>query len=173
MTASISPRRPTRNRSAASAGVVLGARPNVGYGNWIKIGHHGDLATVYGHLSRFAPGIKSGAWVSQGDLIGYTGNTGRSTGPHLHFELLSDDKPVNPIARPDVGLAQLTGFDLERFEKQVTAELARSARSRCRHSASWQERGAVHKMKPPRLVVAWRVSTIPPTRCSVSPDKPA
>jgi len=109
---------------AASGGVVLGARPNGGYGNWIKIGHQGDLATVYGHLSRFAPGIKSGAWVSQGDLIGYTGNTGHSTGPHLHFELLCNDKPVNPIARPDVGRGQLSGSDLERFEKQVTAELA-------------------------------------------------
>ena len=59
-----------------------------------------------------------------GDLIGYTGNTGRSTGPHLHFELLSNDKPVDPIVHPEVAQAQLSGPDLERFGKQVTAALA-------------------------------------------------
>ena len=49
---------------AASDGIVIGARPNGGYGNWIKIDHPGDLSTVYGHLSRFAPGLKAGAWAT-------------------------------------------------------------------------------------------------------------
>lgn len=105
---------------AASDGIVIGARANGGYGNWIRIDHQGDLSTIYAHLSRFAPGIKAGARVSRGALIGYVGNTGRSTGPHLHFELLSNGKPVDPIVHPEVTRAQLYGPDLERFGKQMT-----------------------------------------------------
>jgi murein DD-endopeptidase MepM/ murein hydrolase activator NlpD len=105
---------------AASDGVVSGARPNGGYGNWIRIDHTDGLATAYGHLSRFAPGIKPGVPVVQGELVGFSGNTGRSTGPHLHFEVLTDGKPVDPLAHAAV--AQLAGADLERFARQVAAE---------------------------------------------------
>ncbi|MDP1907289.1 MAG: M23 family metallopeptidase, partial [Hyphomicrobium sp.] len=104
---------------AASDGVVLGARPNGGYGNWIQIDHPGNLSTVYGHLSGFAPGIKTGVPVSQGELIGFVGSTGRSTGPHLHFELLSDGAAVDPMIHREVGRAPLNGHDLERFRAQV------------------------------------------------------
>ena len=58
------------------------------------------LSTVYGHLSGFAPGIEEGARVSQGELIGFVGNTGRSTGAHLHFEILSNGRAVDPLALP-------------------------------------------------------------------------
>ncbi len=109
---------------AASAGVVLGARPNGGYGNWIQIDHPEKLSTVYAHLSRFAPGLKAGAPVRRGELIGFVGSTGRSTGPHLHFELLADGAPVDPIAHPLVGYAPLRGPELERFGRQVSAALA-------------------------------------------------
>lgn len=114
---------------AASDGIVLGAGPNGGYGNWIQIDHSGDddrgkLSTVYGHLSRFAPGLKAGVRVSQGDVIGFVGSTGRSTGAHLHFEILSSGKPVDPMIHPQVARAQLRGADLERFNKQVAGELA-------------------------------------------------
>ena len=104
---------------AASDGVVLGARPNGGYGNWIQIDHPGNFSTVYGHLAEFAPGIQAGVPVSQGELLGFVGNTGRSTGPHLHFELLSDGAAVNPMVHREVGLAPLNGHDLERFRAQV------------------------------------------------------
>lgn len=104
---------------AASDGVVLGARPNGGYGNWVQIDHPGSLSTVYGHLSGFAPGIRAGVPVSQGELIGFVGSTGRSTGPHLHFELLSDGAAVDPMVRREVGRAPLNGHDLERFKAQV------------------------------------------------------
>ena len=60
----------------ASAGVVLGARPNGGYGNWIQIDHPEKLSTVYAHLSRFAPGLKAGVPVRRGELIGFVGSTG-------------------------------------------------------------------------------------------------
>jgi murein DD-endopeptidase MepM/ murein hydrolase activator NlpD len=115
---------------AASDGVVIGAAPNGGYGNWIRIDHQGKLSTVYGHLSSFAPGIQEGARVSQGELIGFVGNTGRSTGAHLHFEILSSGKAVDPLAYPELKRAQLRGADLERFRKQVKNALAERERER-------------------------------------------
>ncbi|HTR88332.1 MAG TPA: M23 family metallopeptidase [Reyranella sp.] len=113
---------------AAGDGVVVGAAPNGRYGNWIQIDHGGGLATVYGHLSGFARGIKPGARVKQGDLIGFTGNTGRTTGPHLHFEILTNGRPGNPIGHPATRHAQLRGADMVRFRKVVAADVAERAR---------------------------------------------
>lgn len=66
------------------------------YGNYIRVRHSGKYATAYAHLSRFARGLKPGSRVRQGQTIGYVGTTGRSTGPHLHYEILADGKQVNP-----------------------------------------------------------------------------
>src|SRR6266478_9285030 len=92
--------------------------------------HPGKLSTVYGHLSEFAPGIAAGVLVSRGELIGFVGNTGRSTGAHLHFEILSNGKAVDPLAYPELKRAQLRGADLERFRKQVKNALAERERER-------------------------------------------
>lgn len=108
---------------AAADGVVVDAAPNGGYGNWIRIDHSSKLSTVYGHLLAFAPGIEPGESVMRGELIGFVGNTGRSTGPHLHFEIRSDGKPVNPITYPEIKPGPLRGPDLERFRKQVARSL--------------------------------------------------
>jgi murein DD-endopeptidase MepM/ murein hydrolase activator NlpD len=108
---------------AAGDGVVMGAAPNGRYGNWIEIQHDGNLSTVYGHLSAFVPGIAPGVRVSQGEMIGFSGNTGRSTGPHLHFEVLTNGRPGNPIGHPATRRAQLRGPDLERFRRQVASDL--------------------------------------------------
>lgn len=109
---------------AAADGVVVGAGPNGRYGNWIRIDHAGKLATVYGHLAGFAPGIDAGTIVSRGEVIGYVGSTGRSTAPHLHFELLSDGKPVNPINHPETKRGVLRGPDLDRLRKQAIEAVA-------------------------------------------------
>jgi murein DD-endopeptidase MepM/ murein hydrolase activator NlpD len=109
---------------AASDGIVVGATLNGGYGNWIRIDHPRKFSTVYGHLSEFAPGIKEGTEVSQGDLIGFVGNTGRSTGPHLHFEILSNGKAVDPLSFPEIKQEQLRGADLKRFLDQVERAVA-------------------------------------------------
>jgi murein DD-endopeptidase MepM/ murein hydrolase activator NlpD len=119
---------------AAGDGVVKGAQPNGGYGNWIEIEHddvlttplHGKpakISTVYGHLSAFAPGIAPGVRVKQGDVIGFVGSTGRSTGPHLHFEILQNGHPTNPMISPTLRPEQLKGGDLERFRKAVARDL--------------------------------------------------
>ncbi len=113
---------------AASDGIVGGAMANGGYGNWIRIDHPRKLSTVYGHLSEFAPGIKEGAQVSLGDLIGFVGNTGRSTGPHVHFEILSNGKAVDPLGYPELKREQLRGADLKRLHQQV--QRARAERDR-------------------------------------------
>ena len=78
---------------AAKAGTVLVAGTQSGYGTTIVL-DHGDMSTLYGHQSRLAVG--QGERVGQGDLIGYVGNTGRSTGPHVHFETRYDGSPRNP-----------------------------------------------------------------------------
>ena len=109
---------------AAGDGVVKGAEPKGRYGNWIQLDHEGELSTVYGHLSSFAPGIEPGAKVSQGDIIGYIGLTGRTTGPHVHFEVRFKGRPVNPMVYSALKRTQLRGADLDRFRKQVTRETA-------------------------------------------------
>lgn len=113
---------------AAADGTVIAAGPNGGYGNWIRLAHDGRLTTVYGHLSAFAYGIEKGVTVRRGDIIGLVGSTGRSTGAHLHFELLVDARPVDPRNNPATHPAQLAGFDLARFNRQVAASLAQRDR---------------------------------------------
>ena len=129
---------------AAADGVVVGAEPKGRYGNWIEIAHDGvqggvpggvqggKLATVYGHLSAFAPGIAPGVRIEQGDIIGFTGSTGRTTGPHLHFELLVNGRPTNPIGNPATRHGMLRGPEMALFKKVVARDLAereRDARS--------------------------------------------
>jgi murein DD-endopeptidase MepM/ murein hydrolase activator NlpD len=80
---------------AAGTGVVLSAAPNDGYGNATVINHGGGLATLYGHQSAFA--VSAGQVVAQGQVIGYVGSTGRSTGCHLHFEVRVNGTPVDPL----------------------------------------------------------------------------
>jgi murein DD-endopeptidase MepM/ murein hydrolase activator NlpD len=109
---------------AAGDGVVKGAEPKGRYGNWIQIDHEGELSTVYGHLSSFAPGIEPGTRVSQGDVIGFIGLTGRTTGPHVHFEVRFKGRPVNPMVYSALKRTQLRGVDLDHFRKLVAHNIA-------------------------------------------------
>jgi murein DD-endopeptidase MepM/ murein hydrolase activator NlpD len=80
---------------ASARGIVVTAGVITGYGNAIVVDHGGGLATLYGHLSRFA--VRSGQEVAAGQTIGAVGNTGNSTGPHLHFEVRVRGVPVDPM----------------------------------------------------------------------------
>jgi len=89
---------PTGTRvKATSDGTVdfLGRRG--GYGKVVVLRHSGGITTIYGHMSRFANGLRRGARVSQGELIGYVGQTGLATGPHLHYEFRVNDQYRNPL----------------------------------------------------------------------------
>ncbi len=80
---------------ASGNGVVQKAGWCGGGGNCVKIRHNTTYETVYAHMSKFARGIKSGVRVKQGQIIGYVGSTGKSTGPHLHYEVIVNGKRVN------------------------------------------------------------------------------
>jgi len=81
---------------ASGSGTISHAKWCGGGGNCIKIKHNSTYETVYGHMKAFARGIKSGKKVRQGQVIGYVGSTGMSTGPHLHYEVIVNRKKVNP-----------------------------------------------------------------------------
>jgi len=80
---------------ASGSGKIIRARWCGGGGNCIKIRHNSTYSTVYAHLKNFARGIKEGKRVTQGQIIGYVGSTGMSTGPHLHYEVIVNGKKVN------------------------------------------------------------------------------
>jgi murein DD-endopeptidase MepM/ murein hydrolase activator NlpD len=84
---------------ATAAGIVTRAGRHGGYGNLVELRHANGIRTRYGHLSRFAAGVRAGARVQQGQTIGYVGSTGLSTGPHLHYEFLVNGRPTNPRRR--------------------------------------------------------------------------
>jgi murein DD-endopeptidase MepM/ murein hydrolase activator NlpD len=88
---------------AAGHGMVVAAGPWGSYGHYLRIDHGGRVATAYAHLDRFAPGLRPGSLVRQGDLIGAVGSTGRATGPHLHYELLIAGRQVDPLALAALG----------------------------------------------------------------------
>jgi len=94
---------------AAGSGTVEYAGRNGGYGNYIRIRHTDGYKTAYAHLSKFARGVRKGKYVTQDQTIGYVGSTGRSTGPHLHYEVHLNGKRINPRR-----LSQLSGKPLSK-----------------------------------------------------------
>lgn len=82
---------------APADGRVASASRDSGYGNVVRLAHSKGITTLYAHMSRFAPGMKSGKTVKAGEVIGYVGSTGRSTGPHLHMEVRVGGDTVNPV----------------------------------------------------------------------------
>ena len=100
---------------AAGDGVVERAGPFSSFGNYVRIRHANGYETAYAHMSRFARGMRAGARVRQGQIIGYVGTTGRSTGPHLHYEVLRRGQQVNPMSLRVANGRNLTGRALELF----------------------------------------------------------
>ncbi|MBO4700206.1 MAG: peptidoglycan DD-metalloendopeptidase family protein [Alphaproteobacteria bacterium] len=99
---------------SAGAGRVVARGFNRGHGNFIRIRHNGSFETLYAHMSKFAKNVKVGTTVKQGQIIGYSGSTGLSTGPHLHYEIIKDGKHVNPMT---VKLPAINNLDAENKKK--------------------------------------------------------
>lgn len=103
---------------AAGDGVIAFAGKKGGYGNYVQVRHDKKYATAYAHLSRFGK-IKSGQKVRQGQVIGYVGTTGRSTGPHLHYEILAGGSQVNPAGIKFKTGNTLSGKELASFKEHA------------------------------------------------------
>lgn len=119
---------------AAGDGVIEKREVFGGYGNYVRVRHSGGYATAYAHLSRFGQNIQVGKRVRQEQIIGYVGTTGRSTGPHLHYEILRDNRQVNPMKVKFPSSLKLEGTTLARFKEirsiadRQYAELIQSSR---------------------------------------------
>lgn len=106
---------------AAGDGVIDVAGRNGGYGNYVRIRHNSSIKTAYAHMKGFAKGTRKGRRVKQGDIIGYVGTTGRSTGPHLHYEVLVDGRQQNPMSVKLPAGEQLKGKELKKFQNVLPA----------------------------------------------------
>lgn len=123
---------------AAGAGVIEHAGVYGGYGNFIRIRHTDGYKTAYAHMSKFARGMRRGTRVRQDQIIGYVGSTGMSTGPHLHYEVLLNNRHINPRR-----LAQLSGKPLPNSERasfksriaQIEADMKTAEKLRSKSAA--------------------------------------
>ena len=104
---------------ASGSGTIEIARYVNGYGNFIKIRHNSEYETAYGHMQKFASGMRPGIRVKKGQIIGYVGSTGRSTGPHLHFEILRKGQRIDPLKAKVATGNDLTGNQLAEFKRMV------------------------------------------------------
>lgn len=101
---------------AAGSGTIVYFGVKGGYGNYVQIKHNADYSTAYAHASRFNKKFRKGSKVKQGDVVAYVGTTGRSTGPHLHFELIYKGKQINPSKVKATSGLKLSGKEMARFE---------------------------------------------------------
>ena len=107
---------------ATADGVVDSAAMSGGYGNLVVIKHWGGYSTAYAHMQRFAPGIRKGSHVSQGEVIGFVGTTGWSTGPHVHYEFRVNNDARDPMSVVVPNVQALSNTDLPRF-KAVASDM--------------------------------------------------
>lgn len=97
---------------AASDGTMFFRGDRGTFGNFIKIQHSDHVVTAYAHLERFEPSIAAGMQVKKGEVIGYVGTTGRSSGPHLHYEVLVDGRQIDPLGLTGTRIAEDLGDGL-------------------------------------------------------------
>jgi len=112
---------------ASGSGIIEMAKWNGAYGKYIRIRHNSKYKTAYAHLNGYARGIKRGAKVRQGQIIGYVGSRGRSTGPRLHYEVLVNGKRMNSQRLKLPSGRTLRGEDREKFEiSRIKIDVMRS-----------------------------------------------
>lgn len=150
---------------ATMGGVVLRRGVDGGYGRFIEVRHASGLTSLYAHLGRVAP-LKAGTVVKPGQVVGYVGSSGRSTGAHLHFEIRYDGKPLNPVVF--LGRAFKTEADLplalaSRFPRRV----------RVAQVSSWPERVLARKAKTEDKTVVAVTRVDGRVRAVIKPAAPA
>ena len=115
---------------AAGRGVITAAGRRGTFGNYVRIRHNTTYSTAYAHMKGIAKGIRRGRRVRQGQTIGYVGSTGRSTGPHLHYEIFRNNRQINPLKLKLPSGKKLRGRALRRFlaaKKEIDGALQRLA----------------------------------------------
>ncbi|TQV73374.1 M23 family metallopeptidase [Denitrobaculum tricleocarpae] len=139
---------------AAGDGVIERIGRNGGYGKYIRIRHHSGYKTAYAHMKGYGKGVKKGKRVKQGQIIGYVGTTGRSTGPHLHYEVLVNNKQVNPrkiklpagekLKKQDLKNFQAHRADMDQLRQDIiagNAQIVQAAPANCNAPQSVDESG--------------------------------
>jgi murein DD-endopeptidase MepM/ murein hydrolase activator NlpD len=106
---------------AGGDGVIEMSQRNGSFGKYVRIRHNNNYKTAYAHLKGYGRGIKRGKRVRQGQIIGYIGTTGRSTGPHLHYEILKNGRQINPLRLKLPTGRKLKGKALAHFQKVRTS----------------------------------------------------
>ena len=135
---------------AAGDGVIERAGGNGSYGNYVRIRHSDGYETAYAHMSRFGRGIRAGARVNQQQVVGYVGTTGRSTGPHLHYEVLFRGQQINPMRLKVPTGRNLDGADLAAFK----VERSRIDTLRVNSQREAQARGVADGAVAPPVITA-------------------
>ncbi len=103
---------------AAGSGTLKFVGRKGGYGKYIQIRHNSEFSTAYAHMKGYAKGMRTGKRVQQGQTIGYVGSTGRSTGPHLHYEILRNNRQINPLGLKLPTGRKLKGEELKQFMRE-------------------------------------------------------
>jgi murein DD-endopeptidase MepM/ murein hydrolase activator NlpD len=106
---------------AAMDGTVEFAGRNAGYGNFVRLGHSGSVESAYGHMSRIA--VRPGARVARGQVIGFVGSTGMSTGPHLHWEVTRRGQAIDPRSVSMSRIVSLSGDAMLAFRAKLAGLL--------------------------------------------------
>ena len=115
---------------SAGNGIILEAGHKGSYGKYIKIKHTKEIATAYAHIKSFAKGIEKGSKVKQGQIIALVGNTGSCTGPHLHYEVISNGTRINPLLFKTIPARKLMGHEkmmFIKFKKDIDWSIANSS----------------------------------------------
>ncbi len=132
---------------AATDGVVIFAGRHGGHGNYVRLNHAGGMSTGYAHMSRII--ARPGEHVRQGQLIGYVGSTGLSTGPHLHYEVFRNGQAINPAVMKFTTVQQLGGRDLANFKAKLnnllSVRVANGAAPKPEKTADAEPRGKSKK----------------------------
>lgn len=137
---------------AAATGTLELAASGRGYGKLVVLRHDDGYSTRYAHLASWASGLRYGERVEQGQLIGYVGRTGTTTGPHLHFEVRRYDQPIDPLTLTSRGfVAPLAGQARVAFDERVEAARMRLAALPTQPGSGVQKVQTASIMKPARL----------------------